>query len=267
MTDNDPLTADSFGDLSHRGWLAFESIDRGAWKFRAAEGVSKRANSVLVRGDIDDVDQVIADAEEFYRERGLQPTFQTIENEPAPHALASLQRAGYRPSDETLVLVADPDTLVREIDRTGSGSTPVMTVDDYPDEMWLTAWAIVGEHRNETELQIARRLVENSPALYAAARDTHGRALSIGRLALVGRWAGIYALGTMPEERGQGYARAVIRALVADGRERGIEGVWLQVLSSNDSAFRIYERLGFSLETRYEYWRRPTDAAETPEIG
>jgi RimJ/RimL family protein N-acetyltransferase len=50
---------------------------------------------------------------------------------------------------------------------------------------------------------------------------------------------------TRPEHRGQGYASATTSAVVAELLQQGIRDIVLNVAQANQSAIRIYERLGF----------------------
>jgi ribosomal protein S18 acetylase RimI-like enzyme len=65
---------------------------------------------------------------------------------------------------------------------------------------------------------------------------------------LVSETYGVAAVGnvlTHPAHRGQGYGSATISAIVAELQRRGIADIILNVSQSNESAIRIYERLGF----------------------
>ena len=57
-------------------------------------------------------------------------------------------------------------------------------------------------------------------------------------------WTEISAVCTAPEHRGQGLASLLMSTLVAAIQDRG-EHVFLHVLTSNTSAIRLYEALGF----------------------
>lgn len=59
-------------------------------------------------------------------------------------------------------------------------------------------------------------------------------------------WTEISAVCTLPEQRGQGLASRLVCALVDSIRARS-EGAFLHVLSTNTSAIRLYEKLGFKI--------------------
>jgi GNAT superfamily N-acetyltransferase len=59
------------------------------------------------------------------------------------------------------------------------------------------------------------------------------------------RVAAVGSVFTRPAYRGRGYGTAVIGAVVAELRSRGIRDIVLNVNQKNETAIRIYERLGF----------------------
>jgi len=52
-------------------------------------------------------------------------------------------------------------------------------------------------------------------------------------------------LATDPVHRGRGFARAVLRDLLAEARRRGTANVWLEVRTGNAVAIRLYQAHGF----------------------
>ena len=53
---------------------------------------------------------------------------------------------------------------------------------------------------------------------------------------------GVYAVGTMPEARGQGIGTAVTLAICAEARKLGYR---LAMLEATEMAVGLYERMGF----------------------
>ncbi|MFZ5783502.1 MAG: GNAT family N-acetyltransferase [Pseudomonadota bacterium] len=78
-----------------------------------------------------------------------------------------------------------------------------------------------------------------------------------------GRRARLAALGIGPEARGRGLARAAVASALQDARRRGDREMVLEVISTNITARRLYERCGFvAVRTLVGYERLPGD--ETP---
>ena len=80
-------------------------------------------------------------------------------------------------------------------------------------------------------------------------------------LALRGDEAWIGGVGVVPAARRQGIAEPLMRALHDEARARGVAQVWLEVIEQNESAFRLYEKLGYDVVREVEVWTLAEDAA------
>jgi GNAT superfamily N-acetyltransferase len=76
--------------------------------------------------------------------------------------------------------------------------------------------------------------------------------------AVAGAWSflrggdcGIYAVGTVPEWRRRGLARALMEHVLADAQHRGARTATLQ---STRMGLPLYNSLGFEPAGRYEEW-------------
>jgi ribosomal protein S18 acetylase RimI-like enzyme len=79
------------------------------------------------------------------------------------------------------------------------------------------------------------------------------RVVAVARLALVGRWGGLYCMAVRSDARRRGLGGAVLRGLLESAREHGVTDAWLQVRADNDGARRLYERAGFAEVASYHY--------------
>jgi GNAT superfamily N-acetyltransferase len=62
---------------------------------------------------------------------------------------------------------------------------------------------------------------------------------------------GIGWVGTLPEEFGRGYGRAVTEAVIAEGFRRGACFMNLQASPMGEP---MYRRMGFTTPTHYRWW-------------
>lgn len=236
---------DELDELVAAAWPAPYAQDIGGWVLRHADGVTKRANSVLPLADPADVDDAIARAEGFYTERGL-PTVFSLSEQARPSRLDGLLEArGYGLVDPTLAMVAD---------LSGSGTTVGIgdvVMEGAPTPEWLERWWAV-DGRYADRLPMAARILTGVPAGYASLED-----VAVGRGVPQGEWLGIYAMAVAPEARRRGLARRVLRALMAWGRERGCTRAYLVVVERNEAARALYESEGFEPAGGYHYRVRP----------
>jgi N-acetylglutamate synthase len=98
-----------------------------------------------------------------------------------------------------------------------------------------------------------RRIMAAAPALYARLPSADGGTAAVGRLAVLGEWAGLYCLAVHPALRRTGLGTAVVGALLRHGARLGARRTWLQVEADNVPALSLYERLGYRTASRYHY--------------
>jgi hypothetical protein len=67
-------------------------------------------------------------------------------------------------------------------------------------------------------------------------------------------------MGVAADRRREGIGEALLRALLAGARERGLSRVRLEVLEANEPARRLYERLGFRHLRLLDVWSLPAGA-------
>ena len=84
------------------------------------------------------------------------------------------------------------------------------------------------------------------------------------QVAVAGAWSflhdrdcGLYAVGTVPGWRRQGFARALVEHVLAHAQLRGARTASLQ---STRMGQPLYESLGFQPAGRYEEWASPNSA-------
>jgi ribosomal protein S18 acetylase RimI-like enzyme len=71
-------------------------------------------------------------------------------------------------------------------------------------------------------------------------------------------WIG--GIGVVPSARRQGVAETLMGALHEEARARGVTQVWLEVIEQNESAFRLYEKLGYEVVREVEVWALAEDS-------
>jgi ribosomal protein S18 acetylase RimI-like enzyme len=75
----------------------------------------------------------------------------------------------------------------------------------------------------------------------------------------------LHGLGTLPQARGQGIGGLLTAAAARAGFAAGVDWVSLGMYASNETARRVYLRLGFAVEGRFTSYRRVTSgSAEAP---
>jgi len=150
----------------------------------------------------------------------------------------------------------DPDMTGTVTGMTRDTTTLVMTLDaldDFPSYPRVVRTSIDAAARVGDEPILAAEL----PAPNGV-DGLDGWALIHDGVAVAGAWTyrcgadvGVYAVGTAPEWRRRGLARALMLHVLADARQGGARTASLQ---STPMGQRLYEQLGFRTVGRYEEW-------------
>lgn len=243
-------TYEELARVTSRGWRPVESEWLGEWELRAADGFTRRANSVLPLGDPGlPLDAALEAVRRWYGGRGLPAYIQTATGAEGTQELlcAELERRGWV-REVTAELWTG--ALAPVADRAeGSGVVLSRTA----DEAWLARYQRKGVS------EVALRVLGSGPSVwFASVPGADGDApAAIGRCVVDGRWAGFGAVEVDPAVRRRGLATEVMAALARRALEEGASAAWLQVETDNAGARALYDRLGFAAHHAYHHYREP----------
>lgn len=248
-----------FDDLLRGGWPALSEVDISGWVARVSGGVTQRANSVAPLAAPPDVGAAVDAVERLYASHGLPAIFQLGPTVCPPDLDAVLAARGYVAGSPTSVEVASvpallaglPDVAVRDA-AARDVTVGDVTVGEEPSEEWMDLWWAVDGRGDATARAVARRILTGGPALYGSVRHAGGVA-AVARLALVGKWGGLYCMAVRPDVRRRGWGSVVLRGLL---EAAGVRRCWLQVREDNPGARAFYARAGFTSAARYHYRTR-----------
>ncbi len=242
--------------VTARAWPPVESERLGDWELRAADGFTRRANSVLPLGDPGvPLDEALAHVRDWYAARDLPAFVQTATGAEGTQELlcAELEARGWRREVSAEVWTG---ALAPLADREAPGVRLSRTA----DEAWL------GRYQRKGVGGTALRVLGGGPSVwFATVPGAEGEEpAAIGRCVVDGRWAGFAAVEVAPERRRQGLAKAVMAALAGRALEEGASAAWLQVETDNAGARELYAGMGFGPHHAYHHYRRPpTPGART----
>jgi len=233
--------------LADDAWPARERERLGGWRLNASSGHSMRINACWPLAAPDrDPDAAIAAVEAWYAARSLPSRFKLTDGVIAPTDLADrLAARGYHAGKETLVMTGS-------VRGEGELSVRISSTPDATFEAVFTASTGDPEDGRE-RIEALGRIPP--PACFARL-DIDGAPAAIGVAALGGGFAGVFGMRTVPAHRRRGLARRVLRALLAEVRQGGVERAWLQVEADNAAAIALYADEGFEPAYRYRYWSR-----------
>ncbi len=227
--------------IAAAGWRALETETLGGWVMRASGGFTARANSALAIGDPGlPVADAVSAVESWYGEWSLPARIQAIDRGDLEDLLAARGWAGTGVDD---VMTAEIAHVLRPL---AGADEPPVRIEASPDAAWLAGYRTA----NGPLPPVAAQVLANHPRV--AFLSISGDA--IARVAVDGRWAGLFAVEVAPQARRRGLGRAISAAALRWATGEGARHAYLQVAAGNDAARTLYERLGFAVHHHYTHW-------------
>ncbi|MDQ3706069.1 MAG: GNAT family N-acetyltransferase [Chloroflexota bacterium] len=240
-------------ELAANAWPATIQQQLEVWKLRAAGGLTRRANSVYTSGPLPSYSEWLHEVQSFYTRRGLPVRFQISDGSPA-ELDRLLDGVGYSREAHSEVYTASAATVAAGSTRTGG---PPVLATSHLEEHWLEAFLRVEGH-DPTLGDMYRTIMSAiGPAARFATVQVQEEVVGVGMAVTERGWTGLFNLGTAKHMRGRGVATAIIADLTSWSLEQGAEHLYLQVMSSNEVAKRLYAKLGFSYLYGYHYRTEP----------
>jgi N-acetylglutamate synthase len=235
-------------ELCADAWPALVDERLGAWRLRAADGYTGRANAALAVGDPGvPVDAALRAVRAFAARHGVPPRVAVPIGSPWDHAVARegwRLDAGHAAGAEVAVLVARLPALAR--DRSWDVELP-----ERPHPDW---WAL--GLRGGTPSPAQRHVLDpggDPRTAFGLVRDAGGAAIGQVRATVVEDHLHLSWLEVVPAARRRGLGTALVAAAAGWGRGHGARYGVLQVALHNSGARALYAATGWTEHHRYRY--------------
>lgn len=131
----------------------------------------------------------------------------------------------------------------------------VVELTDVISEEWITHLLRLNKTTKSNHLAIVPKMYEAISRDVITACIRYKDTIVATGLGIIERdHLGIYAIYVQEDQRGKGLGRSICFSLLAEGKKRGLQQAYLQVVKENKIAKRLYEGLGFHY--LYSYWFR-----------
>jgi ribosomal protein S18 acetylase RimI-like enzyme len=114
-------------------------------------------------------------------------------------------------------------------------------------------WQLTVGHDTPNEAE--RHVLSSGDNVGFAELVLDGTTAAVGRAAVVGDLVHLSKIAVDPACRRRGLGTEIMIALGDWGAERGAVRCVLQVMTGNQAALSLYDRLGYAEHHRYRYWR------------
>lgn len=243
---------------SFDSWPALQDVAINGGVLRYANGVSKRANSLVLNCEqLPHPSALIDRAEQFYRSKNRSVIVRicaqqvSIPNaKPCTHLIldAELATCGYEVIDETAVMVRSSN----------ENENSEITLQNQAEEVSVMEWLkghYVLKNLPEVDFEIHFLMLKKLkiPSSFMVVRDDDSEIIATGFATLSGCAVGIYGLATHVNYQRQGVATGLLKSLEKWGQRFNAKMLYLQVESSNAAALGLYQKLGFTKKTNYWY--------------
>jgi N-acetylglutamate synthase len=246
----EPFSPSSIETAGLLAWPALQTVRDRSWVLRAANGYTKRSNSVqsLDPNDIENAPDRLNSVLNWFAARALPPVFRVTPLLGAP-VLELLEQKGWTAFDHSHVLAMPLPADLAPDPRASFG------VPTAPE--WIEAQRELQGYGEKT-LSGLRGVVGaiTTPAAGVLQRDAAGAIVASALMVLADGYAIAGNVVTAPSARGRGHARALMRSALAWAAERGATAAALNVQADNAAALKLYASLGYSHQYDYHY-RRP----------
>ena len=223
------------------------------WRLRAADGITRRANSVLTNAPIPAYPAWLEAVEDFYRRQGLPARYQLSPASP-PELDGILEARGYSLSRQTAVMTG---TVRSVLELAAPSPNIVVNVEEQVTDHWLDAF-LTAEGFPATHRPPYKQAFSSIGPRAAFALSTEGEQPTGVGIAVAERgWSGLFSVATCVPFRRRGIGREIVRSLASWSRDAGAHRIYLQVVAGNTPAVNLYTQLGFTVLYSY-YYREKT---------
>ena len=229
-------------------WPALETVHFDGWVIRFAQGLTKRSNSVNpIYNSKLDINYKIEHCESFYRSRDLPVCFKMTDIA-QPFGIENiLETRGYNHEFDISVQLLDIKDFKTNIDKN-------IQILETTDDFWLDDYIKMNE-MDSSDAPVLKRIIEKinlSKCLLTLRIDDI--AIGCGLGVVEDKFIGLFDIVIDKFYRNQGFGQILVENILRWGKSKGAEIGYLQVLTTNNPAIRMYGKIGFREE--YKYWYR-----------
>jgi GNAT superfamily N-acetyltransferase len=239
-------------ELTMNAWPSLQTILLDGWIIRMANGYTKRANSVNpIYSFENNLDEKIKYCEKLYSGNNLPAIFKIIECEEHKIIDKKLGESNYEKIDITSVQICD------KIENVNLKPNKIIA-DNKFTENWKNCFYYCNNINDakikETIENMLKNVRHEAISVYKMENDTF---IGCGYGVIEKGFVGIFDIIVKQEFRGKGYGKEIVETILAKSKEAGVKKAHLSVVNNNETAKKLYAKIGF--KEIYKYWYRKKD--------
>jgi ribosomal protein S18 acetylase RimI-like enzyme len=235
-------------ELAMNAWPSIQTGFYDGWIIRMANGYTKRANSIspLYPSKIK-INEKIAYCEKIFAAHKLPVVYKLVDCAEHRPLDRRLDRLGYEKIDITSVQVCGRL-------KPAAGKIRGIKIEDDFTGSWIQGLLNCNKIRQsqaETIMLMLNNILAKKIVVYKREKDL---IIGCGYGVLENGFVGLFDIIVREDMRGRGYGEEIVRSLLAAAKDAGAKKAYLQVVDTNDTAKKLYAKLGFT--ESYTYWYR-----------
>jgi len=238
----------SFEEISNNAWPALQSMQYDGWLLRFANGVTKRSNSInLLYPSTLEPEKKIDHCEELFSSKNIPVAFKITAIADPADIDDRLEKRGYFVHSTVSFQVAD-------LKHKKIHSDPEIVVTSGFEESWIEDFIRMNDFdpvSKPTYTAIMQQVL--TPKCMVSIRDGN-KTIGVGLGVTERTYLGLFDIVIEKEYRNKGLGARLVNSILRWGIRNGAETAYLQVLTQNLPAQKLYANLGF--KEIYRYWYR-----------
>ena len=229
-------------------WPSLQTILLDGWIIRMADGFSKRANSVnMIHSFDNDLENKINYCENIFRKHGLPIIYKIVECDEHKIIDYKLETLFYEKIDVISVQISN--------DFTNYSIPKNIIIENDFSENWKKCLFECKKINDERIIKTKENMVKNIKHDKICVHKMNGKhTVGCGYGVIEKEYIGLFDINVKNEERGKGYGKEIVGAILSKAKDTGINKAHLFVENGNIVAKKLYEQFGF--KELYKSWFR-----------
>lgn len=236
-----------FEELSMNAHPSIKTLVYDGWILRFANGYTYRANSVnpLYSWELP-IEEKIERCEKLYKCEGL-PAVYKLTPLSDKRLDSMLEARGYQ-------VVTPTHIMTKELEQEQNIDSRVI-IEEAFSEKWQEGYFSLNNVKEEWKIEAAKaiRAITMNKILCVSIIENE-KMIACGSGIIEGKYIGLYDITVDEVDRKKGLGFIICSALLSKAYSMGVRTAYLQVVSNNIPAIKLYQKLGF--KDCYEYWYR-----------